>query len=329
MPKLLNFKILDFLTIKFAEIKKSPFIFVYSVFNAIFAEIILKFYIMKKIFTSLAVAFFAANSFAQVITQSSSTTVTAATSVACTANDNSYTSDNYYSRAFKLSDYAINYDYKITKFQFGVESANTDFTVQAGIWKLNSGTYPTGPVTLLDAVDVPVSAANNLGLVDTGTDLNVVVPNGSTFVAEIFHDGNGLGQLFYMGANSGAQTGNSYLKSAGCSVNSPVTTQAIGFPNARWVMVITGENNLGVTEIINSRQLQIYPNPVKDVLNFKMDKGLNVESVELYDMTGKVIPMKTSKMATSVNVSTLAKGNYVLKVKADDGKVHIQKVIKD
>lgn len=285
---------------------------------------------MKKIFTGLAVAFLSSSSYAQVITQSGSNTVTAATSVACAASGVE-TKDNAYSRAFKLSDYGINYDYKITKIAFGVESANKPMVVNARVYKLDSGTYPTGPTTLLSSATVNVTAANNLGIVDTGTAYSQVIQNGTSFVVEIFHDGTGTGELFYMGANSGTQTGPSYLKSATCGVTTPVATGTgalASFP-AKWVMTITGENFLGVTEIINSRQLQIYPNPVKEILNFKMDKGLNVESVEIYDMSGKLMPLKTSRLATSVNVSGLAKGNYILKVKGDDGQIHIQKMIKE
>lgn len=284
---------------------------------------------MKKIFTTLAVTFIVANSYAQVITQNATpNTVTANASVACSATGVE-SKENYYSRAFKLSDYGITYDYKITNIAFGVESASTALNVEAGVYRLNSGTYPSGPTTFLNSVPVAVSAANNLGMANTGTDLEQVIPAGSTFIVEIAHNGTGTGTFFWMGANSGAETAPSYIKAPGCGLAAPATTTSIGFPNAKWVMTITGSNNLGITEVINSRQLQIYPNPVKDVLNFKMDKGLNAESIEVYDMSGKLIPMKTTKAVTSVNVSNLTKGNYILKVKADDGKTHIQKIIKE
>lgn len=285
---------------------------------------------MKKIFTSLAVALVSTTAFAQVITQNNTPNVVESqASVACAANDGSYTSDNYYSRAFKLSDYSINYDYKITNVAFGVESASDTFPVLVSIYKMASGTYPSGTTTLLNAVDVEVSPDNNLGMVDTGTDLEQVIPSGSTFVVEIYHDGQDSGQLFYMGANAQGQTKPSYLMSAGCSVNSPVTTTAIGFPNAQWVMTITGENPLGVTEVINSKVLQIFPNPVQDVLNFRLANGLKAESVELYDMAGKKVKTTESlKSIESVNVGEFAKGTYILKVKANDGKVYIQKVLK-
>lgn len=287
---------------------------------------------MKKIFTSLAVIALTANSFAQVITQSSNpTTVSTSGSVACGNATAGYTADNSYTRAFKLSDYGINYDYKITNVAFGAQTVNSSFPVSVNIYSL-TGTYPSGATTLLSGVDVPLTTANAGTVVNTGTLLTQVVPAGSSFVVEVFHDGTGTTEQFYMGTNSGAQTGPSYLSSETCGLASPIATGTgalANFATARWVMSVTGENNLGVTEIINSRDLQIYPNPVKDVLNFKLSNGLKVEAIEIYDLTGKQVNVKNSKLVSSVNVSNLPKGNYILKVKADDGRVHIQKIIKD
>lgn len=287
---------------------------------------------MKKIFTSLAVMALTANSFAQVITQSSNpTTVSATGSVACGNAAGGYTADNSYTRAFKLSDYGINYDYKITNVAFGVQTANGSFPVSVNIYSL-TGTYPSGATTLLSGVDVPVTSASAGTVVNTGTLLTQVVPVGSSFVVEVFHDGTENIEQFYMGTNSGAQTGPSYLSSETCGLAAPIATGTgalAGFATARWVMSVTGENNLGVTEIINSRDLQIYPNPVKDVLNFKLSNNLKVDAIEIYDLTGKKVNVSNSKLVSSVNVSNLPKGNYILKVKADDGRVHIQKIIKD
>ena len=290
---------------------------------------------MKKIFTSLAVLGLTAISFAQVITQSASQTVSASGSVACGNQTGGYTADNSYLRAFKLSDYGITYNYKITNVSFGVQTASTTFPVDVSVYNWTGGTFPTGTATLLGNSSVSISPASVGTVVSTGTSLTTTVQAGSTFVVEVFHDGTGTtpAQSFYMGTNPGAQTGPSYIVSDTCGLTNPVATGTgalAGFASARWVMSVTGVNaTLGVTEIINSRQLQIYPNPVKDVLNFKLSDGLKVESIEIYDLTGKQIAVKNSKLISSVNVSNLAKGNYVLRVKADDGKVHIQKIIKE
>lgn len=286
---------------------------------------------MKKTFTILAIAAFAANLSSQVITQNTTPNVVVSlASVACAGpQPTTYTSENYYSRAFTLADYAINYDYKITKVAFGVESANKTFNVNVNVLSL-TGNYPTGTTALLATTPVSVGTSNALGMVDTGSALTQVIPAGGKFVVEIFHSSDVAGgEMFYMGANGSGESKPSYIRSASCSIPTPVTTTAIGFPSAKWVMTVTGVNNLGVTEIINSKDLQVYPNPVKDVLNFKLANNLNVESIELYDVTGKKVNTVNAKATEGVNVSNFAKGTYILKVKASNGNVYVQKVLKN
>lgn len=287
---------------------------------------------MKRTFTLLAIAAFAANVSAQVISQNANPGVVSTTgSVACGNQAGGYTSDNYYTRAFNLSDYGINYDYKITNVAIGVQTANTNFNVTLNLYSL-TGNYPGGTTTLLKSAPLAVSAANVGAMADTGTSFTQVLPASSKFVLEVFHDGEATTEQFYLGTNPGAQTGLSYLRSDACGLVAPIATGTgplANFASARWVMTITGVNNLGVTEIINSKDLQVFPNPVKDVLNFKMASNLQVETVELYDMTGRKVNTVNAKAVKDVNVSNLRKGTYILKVKANDGKVYVQKVLKD
>ena len=270
----------------------------------------------------------------QVITQNSiPNTVVALASVACGNQTGGYTSDNYYSRAFTLADYAINYDYKITNVAIGVENADGgDFDVTLNLYSL-VGTYPGGTKTLINTAPIAVKMGDdNLQMVSTLDALTQVIPAGTKFVVEVFHDGAETGELFYIGANPAAQTKPSYLRSTACGITNPVATGTgalANFADSKWVMTVTGVNNLGVTEIINSKDLQVFPNPVKDVLNFKMANNIQVESVELYDMTGRKVNTVNARSVKDVNVSNLRKGTYILKAKATDGNVYVQKVLKD
>lgn len=68
----------------------------------------------------------------------------------------------------------------------------------------------------------------------------------------------------------------------------------------------------------------IYPNPTADVVNFDLQN--KVTSVEVYDAAGKLV--KSVKDGTkSINISSLTKGSYILKVNADN-KIYTKKVIK-
>ena len=61
-----------------------------------------------------------------------------------------------------------------------------------------------------------------------------------------------------------------------------------------------------------------YPNPVNDILNFQSKENLNIESVEIYNMLGQVV-LLVPNATTSIDVSTLTKGNYFVKVNTEKG----------
>lgn len=81
--------------------------------------------------------------------------------------------------------------------------------------------------------------------------------------------------------------------------------------------------SLGTQDYSKSKNISIYPNPTKDVVNIKIDD--TITSVELYDQLGRLI--KTEKTSL-INVSKLNKGTYYLKVKTAS-RDYIEKLIKD
>lgn len=82
-------------------------------------------------------------------------------------------------------------------------------------------------------------------------------------------------------------------------------------------VIYTASNTLGTANTItNENNIQVYPNPVKDILYLKME-GQDVQKIKLrvMDITGKeyAIPVqKTNNI--SFNVSSLLPGVYVLQV---------------
>ncbi|MDA3893020.1 MAG: T9SS type A sorting domain-containing protein [Salinivirgaceae bacterium] len=84
----------------------------------------------------------------------------------------------------------------------------------------------------------------------------------------------------------------------------------------------------GETKIIGkeaAQRVSLYPNPTKDVVSFDVK---NVESVEVYNITGKLIQSVNANVS-SIDVSELVGGVYFIKIEDAQGKVFTNRVIKE
>ena len=79
------------------------------------------------------------------------------------------------------------------------------------------------------------------------------------------------------------------------------------------------------TQALNDFRFTLYPNPAKDVIEFQSE--LPLASVEIFSLTGSKVLSKSNNVE-QVEVGNLAKGIYMLKATAADGKVATQKLIK-
>lgn len=79
---------------------------------------------------------------------------------------------------------------------------------------------------------------------------------------------------------------------------------------------------LSVSDIGN-KEIQIYPNPVKDILYFSQLIKLG----EIYSVTGKKI--MNFKNADEINISHLSKGAYILKLHLNQNKTEVRNFIKN
>lgn len=101
------------------------------------------------------------------------------------------------------------------------------------------------------------------------------------------------------------------------------------YSNANWINKdswASYSTNCSSTLSINQAQklqARIYPNPVKNILNVQTEA--NLQKVEIYSSNGQLI--KTSFLK-EINVSTLPKGNYIVKITTDKG-VQTEKFIKE
>ena len=85
---------------------------------------------------------------------------------------------------------------------------------------------------------------------------------------------------------------------------------------------------LGIVNV-HSENLVIYPNPTSSTINIKLDKIYNETSVNLVDLSGKVLMVKTNSNSTetTLDVLNLSSGIYILKIIVDQ-TLYTKKIIR-
>jgi hypothetical protein len=100
------------------------------------------------------------------------------------------------------------------------------------------------------------------------------------------------------------------LNRDGSYVLAGTSAEELGKENWKIVKLLDSD----VENLIENKDIQIYPNPVKDYCYVEI--GLDFESADIYvyDMTGKVIQqLETRNKVTKVNTSKLPQGVYIIK----------------
>ncbi len=92
-----------------------------------------------------------------------------------------------------------------------------------------------------------------------------------------------------------------------------------------WVLHITDTiNSAGVPEPLSQIGAHVFPNPTKDVIHIQ---GIEPVEVMVYDVLGQCA--KTCHGTNEIPLDNLPKGMYLIKAILEDGKVYMDKVIKE
>jgi hypothetical protein len=218
----------------------------------------------------LAACGFAGATMAQVtISQSSNSTfVVPGNSVACAAQDppapapptTQQTAANFYWRSYQLSSFpVITGPFSVTSVTFAVENAVHPLatqTLRVRLYKDTNGGAPVAVGTDLvqvgenASVSVPNGANQFITAPVTGnflqSDTLVVSVDSPDYTIE-YGTGSPLPQnaVFFIGSNADPETGPSYLSATDCTVPTPTTTAALGFPNMHIILDVTGTIGTG------------------------------------------------------------------------------------
>lgn len=85
----------------------------------------------------------------------------------------------------------------------------------------------------------------------------------------------------------------------------------------------TIKNSVGITEN-DMNDVEIYPNPAKDIININ---GSDIMKVEIYNSVGQLIISTEHK--NEIDVSMLNSGLYLVRITDEKGNHHIKKMVKD
>lgn len=72
----------------------------------------------------------------------------------------------------------------------------------------------------------------------------------------------------------------------------------------------------------------LYPNPLKEQLTLNFVEGSEPESVELYDLAGRLVGTKNNGME-NIDMSAMTAGVYMLRIILKDGTIYHEKILKE
>lgn len=272
---------------------------------------------MKKLLLTLAfigITIFNAN--AQTILSQTNSQTPAVNTISCNDVANQLTYGNSYYRAYTMtSAFTINF------VKIGVGSITGGVNIELNLYKSNGAfpaSYPSGLTLLHTTFITGLSSTNNLSLFEVATT-PITTAIGDIIVVEVKNIDTTSGNMFSMGAVSGAETDSAYFKSDHCGFTTPIVFSSIASgANVKIPIDLSDASTASSPEQFFAENFAIYPNPTTDMLNIQSKNGLNANQITITNMTGKVV--KTQKNTTTINVSDLSAGTYLIDITTNEGK---------
>ncbi len=104
----------------------------------------------------------------------------------------------------------------------------------------------------------------------------------------------------------------------------PSTDDRLGYGILNFSNALTAINTTMGIENVKKSTINIYPNPVKSILNIKTDD--KIKTIELYDEIGRKV--KNLSKSNVINLENLNKGIYYLKIQTEKSS-SVEKIIKE
>ncbi|WP_035645032.1 T9SS type A sorting domain-containing protein [Flavobacterium sp. ASV13] len=183
----------------------------------------------------------------------------------------------------------------------------------------NTGTYPAENIVVKDMIDL------------SKFDISTLVPTNAShsFITKI-SDGNKVEFIFekinlpFDDAHNDGYIAFKIQTLATLKVGDSFTNEANIYFDYNFPILTNKASStfstLGTQDFEFSQYFNIYPNPVKDVLNINTKKETEKQAIYVYDMLGQlVIAVPHAENVSNIDVSRLQAGNYILKIKTNSG----------
>lgn len=187
----------------------------------------------------------------------------------------------------------------------------------------NTGTFAAQNIVVKDMIDqskfdisslIPLNASHNFTTRIAGNKVEFIFEN----INLPFDDASNDGYIvFKIKTVPTLVLGDSFSNSASIyfDYNFPIVTDP----------AVTTFAVLGNEDFEFSKYLTVYPNPVNDLLKITSKQNIELRSMEIYNMIGQlVISVPNANGISSIDVSSLPKGNYFLKVVSDKGTSNVK-----
>lgn len=185
----------------------------------------------------------------------------------------------------------------------------------------NTGTYYAQNVVIRDEIDDDKFDIHSLVVLDASHDmLNTRILNGQRL--EFIFEGIQLPfppsderhgyVLFKIKTKNTLQVNDTFANQASIyfDYNWPIETN-------NEVSTITA---LSTPSFAFSDKIALYPNPAKDVIHLSAKAGINLKSIEIYNILGQLmLAFPNDSNERSIDVSHLSKGTYIINVYTDKG----------
>ena len=109
---------------------------------------------------------------------------------------------------------------------------------------------------------------------------------------------------------------------------------AVGYISRRYsrycayIVILHDDYDATPENTLTSKPFELYPNPVKDQLSLRFEEGNKPESVELYDLAGRLVNTRHNDLE-SIDMSAMSSGVYMLRVITKDGASYHEKIVKE